>query len=129
MHWEILDDERKAVVPHLGFLKEEGFYLAGGTALALHLGHRRSVDFDFYSPQPFEEMILEQNLVGRLKDLRVTHRGAGTLIAQYRAVDLSFFHYGYPLLEPPAEADPLRLASVPDIASMKLIAITQRGLL
>lgn len=47
IHWEILDKKRNEILPNLSFLKED-FYLAGGTALALQLGHRESIDFDFF---------------------------------------------------------------------------------
>ena len=53
MHLEILDDKRRKMISQLTFLNKYGFYLAGGTALALHLGHRTSVDFDFYTPKSF----------------------------------------------------------------------------
>lgn len=50
MHWNILDSERKKLLPHLeGFRQELHAYLAGGTALALQIGHRTSLDFDFYT--------------------------------------------------------------------------------
>lgn len=48
IHWNILDNKRQALLPHFKDIYEEGFYLAGGTALALHIGHRNSRDFDFF---------------------------------------------------------------------------------
>lgn len=53
LHWEILDEHRQKFLPKLTFLKDK-FYLAGGTAIALYLGHRDSVDFDFFSPDGFD---------------------------------------------------------------------------
>jgi hypothetical protein len=44
LHWEILDEKRTSVLPKLKIVSQ-GFYLAGGTGLALILGHRDSVDF------------------------------------------------------------------------------------
>ena len=128
MRWEILDKPRKKVLPHLAFAKSFGFYLAGGTALALHLGHRTSVDFDFYTPEKFDETLFEQEAVRNLKGLKVTGRSWGTLIGQVGAIDVSFFYYSYPLLEPLVETENIRVMSVPDIAAMKIIALSQRGL-
>ena len=50
LKWNILDKKRQEVLKKLSFLKEKeyGFYLAGGTAVALQLGHRDSIDFDFF---------------------------------------------------------------------------------
>jgi len=127
LHSEILDTPRKKILPHLAFVKLHGFYLAGGTALALQLGHRTSVDFDFYAKDSFNAMQFEKDAVTHLKGLKITQRSAGTLIGQVRVIDLSFFHYPYPLLAPLLKTDFLDLVSVPDIAAMKLIAISQRG--
>lgn len=128
MYWEILDPSRKKILPRLAFLKSSGFYLAGGTALALHLGHLKSIDFDFYTRENFNEMQIEQNLVRKLVPIKITQRSAGTLIGQTGPIDLSFFHYPYSLLEQPVETESLNIGSVPDIAAMKVIAISQRGL-
>jgi hypothetical protein len=50
----------KAMGPHMA---PKGFYLAGGTALAIHYGHRISVDLDWFTPQPFDDgMLLAQAL-------------------------------------------------------------------
>lgn len=47
LHWEILDEKRKSILPLLKNFSEDGFYLVAGTGLALQLGHRDSEDFDF----------------------------------------------------------------------------------
>ena len=49
MRWEILEQKRRDFLSKLGFLIDLGFYMAGGTALALQIGHRTSLDFDFYT--------------------------------------------------------------------------------
>ena len=59
--WEILDKKRLELLPKLEFLKDEGFYLAGGTALSIQIKHRTSVDFDFYKQGEFnsDKILLE----------------------------------------------------------------------
>jgi len=52
LHWEILDEKRLGMVAKLRPFKKN-FYLAGGTALALQIGHRTSMDFDFFSTVDF----------------------------------------------------------------------------
>src|SRR3990167_3190418 len=120
MHWEILDSARKEILSSFTFLESYGFYLAGGTALALHLAHRRSIDFDFYTNKTFHELALEQDIVTHLKGFKVTHRSTGTLIGQAGVVDVSFFLYPYPLLEPLSATPYFDIVSIPDIAAMKL---------
>ena len=54
IHWNILDEKRKNILPLLKtFSIDEGFYLAGGTGLALQIGHRDSIDFDFFKKGDF----------------------------------------------------------------------------
>lgn len=55
MHVEILTATQVEVLRAIApFAKQSGFYLSGGTAVALHLGHRRSIDFDWFSPADFD---------------------------------------------------------------------------
>lgn len=128
IHWDILDSSRKKLLPQLAFAKSHQFYLAGGTALALQLGHRTSIDFDFYSKEKFDEMAFERDAVENLKGLKVTQRSWQTLIGQVGRIDVSYFYYPYPLLDPLIETESINLSSVSDIAAMKLIAISQRGI-
>ncbi|MBI2342229.1 MAG: nucleotidyl transferase AbiEii/AbiGii toxin family protein, partial [Deltaproteobacteria bacterium] len=59
MHWEILNKNQKPLLGKLVIFRKIGAYLAGGTALALHLGHRSSEDFDFYVPKEFNSETFE----------------------------------------------------------------------
>ena len=99
------------------------FYLAGGTALALHLGHRKSADFDFFTENTFDPTLL----AAKLPSERILQQTRGTLEIFVRDVKASFFEYHYPLLEPLVPHEHILLASIPDIAAMKLSAISSRG--
>lgn len=129
MHYEILDQKRLALLPLFQSFKEY-FYLAGGTALALQIGHRDSVDFDFFC----EKDIDTQKLFERLRKTFTGH--AITKIQEEEntltvivddSVKLSFFTYAYKLLEDTVDSEHIRLASLEDIACMKLSAITGRA--
>ena len=61
-HLAVLPPEQQAVWPHLAPLQTLGFVLYGGTAIALRLGHRVSVDFDFFNEQPLNQALLVQHL-------------------------------------------------------------------
>jgi hypothetical protein len=103
------------------------FYLAGESAVALHLGNRVSKDLDFftenddYEPEPLQQALL------RIGPLIIQHQGWGTLVAALQGVQVGFFAYPYPVLEPFAELEGARIASLSDIALMKIVAIGQRG--
>lgn len=102
------------------------FYLAGGSAAALHLGHRISVDLDFFTPDMFDPNALTQRLE-KLDTITLQQQSTGTFVGLLAQTQISFFYYGYPLLESPAIFRGVRVASLLDIALMKVTAISQRG--
>ncbi|MGI0085554.1 MAG: nucleotidyl transferase AbiEii/AbiGii toxin family protein [Nitrososphaerales archaeon] len=102
------------------------FYLAGGTGLALHLGHRRSIDLDFFSREPFDpEGILGK--VEPLDGLRVLAKDLETLHLTIGETKVSFLGYRYPLLFPCDALFEVKVADPRDIACMKISAIAGRG--
>lgn len=107
-----------------GLLKD--FYLAGGTAAALHMGHRKSEDFDFFSAQDFDPAYLTMQL-SQFCRFQVSSSGAGTLHGFGNDIRLSFLRYTYPLLYPTVDYNGTALADIKDIALMKIIAIANRG--
>jgi predicted nucleotidyltransferase component of viral defense system len=102
------------------------FYLAGGSALALHLGHRISVDLDFFTPRSFDAAKLVEQL-SSAGDFVQDQRKKDTLLGTFDQVKISFFRYTYPLIEKNAVTLDTKIASVADIGAMKLDAIGTRG--
>jgi len=105
-----------------------GFYLAGGTALALQLGHRISVDLDWMHDKPIPETLLpavEKAYAGRQLDVRVNNGAELTFLAD--GLKVTFLHYPFPLLFPKVEFEKVSLAAVRDIAGMKAYAIGRRA--
>lgn len=104
------------------------WYLAGGTALALQVGHRQSVDLDFFSErQDFDETALEKALLGT-GNWKTTLREDGTVYGEYNGAKMSFI--AYPFFIPSAaqlQYGNIRILPTHDIAAMKIIAISQRG--
>jgi len=103
----------------------DNFYLAGGTALALHSGHRQSNDLNFFSEKDFNTEKYVQialKLCGT-----IIEEEAGTLHAIIDNTKISLLHYPYRLLKPFVQWSGIKLASIEDIACMKVIAISQRG--
>ena len=76
-----------------------GFYLAGGTGLALALGHRRSVDLDIFSERDFESASVRDR-IRDLAGLRNLETAPGTVHLELHDVKISLLHYPYPLLFP-----------------------------
>lgn len=102
------------------------FYLGGGTALALQLGHRESEDLDFFTQKDFEPQKLQIQLerIGKLGNVELAK---GTLNCFLDDIKLQFLHYPYPLLENKIEWEGIYLSSALDIACTKLITVSVRG--
>jgi len=102
------------------------YFLAGGTACALYLGHRLSFDLDFFSSKPVEPRIIVASLKD-LGELEVYQNDEGTFNGKFKQVKLSFFVYPYRMLYPFLEYSGVKMADLKDIACMKLDAISRRG--
>ena len=129
MFYDILDKKRLAVLTLLKNFKAD-FYLAGGTGLALQIGHRDSIDFDFFSPKNFAA----EKFFAKIKKVFAKHRilkvqeEKNTLTVYIDdVIKLSFFSYDYKLIDKLLVEDNLRIASIADIGCMKLAAIVSRA--
>lgn len=133
MHLEILDQPRidllKEIVSNIDIGE---YYLAGGTALSLQLGLRKSVDFDFFVPHKFNTDALYTQLADLCPDdIRATTvDDRGTCEVIMNGIKVSFFEYQYDTVyEYVRDKDlpSLAMASIEDIAAMKVAAIGGRG--
>lgn len=117
----------------LGLLKKimavpelKDFNLAGGTSLALQIGHRVSVDLDLFGKRPFERQEI-LDLVEKVGEVRELQYSKNIFILQIDEVKVDFVNYKYPLLREIRHETGLRLVSLEDIGAMKIGAITGRG--
>jgi hypothetical protein len=130
-HPEVLVQRQQDVLTRLGpALNGRGFYLGGGTAVALHLWHRRSVDLDWFTADRLGDPL---RLAAQLRGLGIhfvtSQTAAGTLYGTVSGVRVSLIQYHYALLKPTVLWRPgrCRVASLADLAAMKLSAVAQRG--
>jgi len=118
--WDVI----ASLVPH-------GAYLGGGTAIAVHLGHRVSRDLDFFFHHGSVDLDELTRRLSAAGPFAVTERAPGTLNGVFSATKVQFLHAdeGCPqhLLEPPQEVDGLRIAQLSDLMAMKLKVVGDRG--
>ncbi len=117
----------------LGLLKKimavpelKDFNLAGGTSLALQIGHRVSVDLDLFGKRPFERQEI-LDLVEKVGEAREIQHSKNIFILKIDEVKVDFVNYKYPLLREIRHEAGLRLMSLEDIGAMKIGAIAGRG--
>ncbi|MBX3056085.1 MAG: nucleotidyl transferase AbiEii/AbiGii toxin family protein [Anaerolineae bacterium] len=130
-HWETVPPMLQEILRTVGqYPFAHRFYLAGGTALALQLGHRYSVDLDFFSA---EDDLSEQSryeistALSEHFKLNVDPGGLGHMQIDIQGNFVAFMSYGYPLLAPTWTVEDVQLANLLDIGLMKIDAIAGRG--
>jgi predicted nucleotidyltransferase component of viral defense system len=110
-----------------GIFTKHHAVLAGGTALALQIGHRISVDLDFFTT----DMIRPESVISAVRKtglpFRVLSEGEDFVTLEVDGVKVSLFSYDYPFLQKVVAFEGIRIAGLLDIAAMKLVAISQRG--
>ena len=102
-------------------------YLAGGSALALHYGHRISVDFDFFTPTIFKGKTIMKLLqsIGNFEFQEAAEKN--TLLGMFNKVKFSLFLYDYPVIFKPTIFKGIAVLNPKDIAAMKIAAVMDRG--
>ena len=103
-----------------------GFYLAEGTALALQIGHRCSNDLDFFTGQDFNNDVLKVQL-NQVGKFQLFQDAQGTVEGIVDKTRITFLYYPYPILGQNVIYQTIRLASLTDIALMKISALSSRG--
>ncbi len=99
--------------------------LVGGTALALQLGHRKSIDLDFFGL--WDTSLDVEEVLSRCGHVQVEHKTKTIRTFFVESVKVDIVYYPYAWLEPPVVCDNITLASIKDIAAMKLEAVNNRG--
>jgi predicted nucleotidyltransferase component of viral defense system len=129
-HWETVTPPMRAIMQIVGQSDlSTRFYLAGGTALALQLGHRRSIDLGFFSEVDEVRPEMHRQVLGVLEACQplVVEQAWGNLLLLVQDLHVGFFGYGYRLVAPLLQLEGLSLASVTDIGLMKLDALATRA--
>jgi len=124
---QVIQGDTKAI---LALLEKSGIiqkaYLAGGTALALQLGHRISYDLDFFTQEEFDEQALLPE-IEKISNFQLERLAWRTILGKFKDVKFSIFYYKYPLLYSAKKFGMINITDIRDIAAMKIAAIASRG--
>lgn len=126
MHLEVLGEKEKKLLLQLPAF--EGFYLAGGTALALQIGHRISVDFDLFSEREISLFLFDDAqkvFTGHALAASVNNRDELTVFVD--GTKITFLRYPFPVLDTLTIYENLKLLSVKEIAATKAYTVGRRG--
>ena len=127
LHYETIIPETHSLLEKLSALPVlEDARLVGGTALALQLGHRTSVDLDFFGRINADSEEL-RDVLREVGKVEVASVSKNINIFWINGIKVDMVNYPYPWLDMPIEGNGVRLASLKDIAAMKVSAIVNRG--
>lgn len=123
----IIDPETFTLIQQLQAIQEfKEYKLVGGTALALQLGHRNSIDIDLFTQNSFEYMQIISLLESRF-NYRETFVRNNTIICFINNIKVDFISHPYQYVLPPITEEGITFLSKQDIAAMKLNAIVNSG--
>ena len=129
MHPECVEEKARLTMSRVGpTLGMHGGVLAGGTGLALHLGHRISGDLEFYTQQVFRPSGILEELRGLAGVVEPVTMGDDAMIVQADGAQLLLTQTPAPFGEPTTRLNGCDVAGVVDIAAMKLVAVSQGGM-
>lgn len=126
MHKEILTTEQVALLPLVASFSKT-FGLVGGTAIALHLGHRESIDFDLFTHEPFDTAKIKRKIKTHHTIDRVIRDETGQFTIIANGVHMTFFHYPYPISFDVVCNDNIHVPDLLTLGAMKLFALGRRA--
>ena len=95
MHTEILSEEQKKLLPLIKLFKKD-YYLVGGTAIALHIGHRRSIDFDLFTKKKIQHSRIKKIISGSSPDTpHFLYESDDQIHVKINDVKITFFHFPF----------------------------------
>ena len=126
MHTEIFNNAQVELLPYIkGF--QRSFYMVGGTAIALHLGHRRSIDFDLFTFSGLKKSRVKGKLLPIPYKQVPIFEDIDQLHLLINNVKITFFNYPYPVLHPVKVDSIINIPSLLSLAAMKAFALGRRA--
>ena len=126
MHPEILEEQQRKLLPFLSEFSSD-FGMVGGTAIAYHIGHRRSIDFDLFTNTEFDNAKILSKIRKTFPLERVYRNETDQLTVLVHGVQLTFFRYPYPLEFPESFEGVVNIPVLSTLAAMKLFALGRRA--
>lgn len=126
LHKEILTDEQFSLLPLIKSFSGD-FGLVGGTAIALHLGHRRSIDFDLFSLKEFDNQKIRRKILKFSKINQAIRDETDQFTLETKGVRFTFFYYPYPIIFSDDLENIIKLPDLLTLSAMKALALGRRA--
>ena len=126
MHNEIIISQQSDLIPFLKDFKRS-FYLVGGTAIALHIGHRQSIDFDLFTPSKLNKSRIKAKLKEIPFEQKPIFEDYDQLHLLINGVKVTFFNYPYSIEHPLKVGSFITMPTLLTLAAMKAFALGRRA--
>lgn len=126
MHTEVLTSSQHKLLPLVGTFSKD-FYLAGGTAIALTIGHRRSIDFDLFTDKPLLPLSIKNRFTSANVHFKVLHEAFDQIHLLVDDVKLTFFNFPYEVPVSKMPGITLRMPELITLSAMKALALGGRA--
>jgi len=126
MHNEIISSQQSDLIPYLKEFKRS-FYLVGGTAIALHIGHRQSIDFDLFTPVVLDKSRIKSKLKEIPFEQKTVFEDYDQLHLLINGVKVTFFNYPYSIEHPVKVGSFITMPTLLTLAAMKAFALGRRA--
>lgn len=126
MQSQVLNTNQKSLLPFLGEFSTD-FYLVGGTAIALHIGHRQSIDFDLFTDTIFDPLRIRNKIMKQHSIAHTFSQGEGELTVLVNKVKMTFFHYPFSIKRNISFDNIIKLPDLVTLGAMKAFAVGQRA--
>ena len=127
MHKEILTPKQAELLPLLKFFSDE-YFLAGGTALALQISHRRSIDFDLFNCSKLEKEGIKRTILENNFNIDgIIYEDSNELTLIINSIKITFLNYPFSITPEIAFERIIKMPTILDLASMKAYALGRRA--
>jgi hypothetical protein len=126
MHLEVLSSEQATMLPFIKFFKSK-FYLVGGTAIALQIGHRKSIDFDLFCGKAFQISSIHKKVIETFPNAKTIHRSNDQIHYLIDGVKVTFFYYPFQVPATKKLTDIIKMPNLLSLAAMKAFALSRRA--
>ncbi len=126
MHQIVLSDKQQSILPLVNHFSNE-FGLVGGTAIALQLGHRQSIDFDLFKNGELELFSLRKQILDYFPIERVMVENSSELTLMVNGVQLTLLNYPFSIKFTTPFEDIIKMPTLLQLAAMKAFALNKRA--
>jgi len=126
MHKEVLSDNQSKLLPFISTFSKD-YYLVGGTAIALQIGHRQSLDFDLFTKNKIKPGTIKNKLKARNIEYKTIHKESDQFHILVNDVKITYFNYPYEISANLQFENIIKMVELIDLAAMKAFAFGGRA--